>query len=102
MCCASNQLRLNSTTSLYSEEVLEYYTAQVNVLEDTIAEIFSNTAIYGGTVALLGYSILELYPKSRVGFDSNIASELGGAGYATSPHQAEFIFSHKCFISYVS
>ena len=33
-------------------------------------------------------------------FDSNVARDLGGAVYATSSHQAEFIFSHKCFISF--
>ena len=35
-------------------------------------------------------------------FDSNNATELGGAIYATSSHQTEFIFSHQCFISHNS
>ena len=37
---------------------------------------------------------------TQLHFESNHASELGGAIYATSPNQAEFVFSHKCFISY--
>ena len=76
--------------------------SQINVLENTLVEFVNNTAIYGGAIALLGYSILELYPDSQIVFDSNHASELGGAIYATSSHQLEFIFSHKCFISHVS
>ena len=52
-------------------------------------------------MALLGFLILELYPGSQVLFESNHASELGGPVYATSPHQTEFIFSHRCFISYL-
>ena len=74
--------------------------AQVNVLENTKVEFVNNTATNGGAMALLGFSILELYPGSQVLFDSNNASELGGAVYATSPHQTEFIFSHKCFVSF--
>ena len=74
--------------------------AQVNVLENTKVEFVDNTATNGGAMALLGFSVLELYPQSEVVFDSNQASELGGAVYATSPHQTEFIFSHKCFISF--
>ena len=60
----------------------------------------NNIARYGGALALLGFSILQLYPNSQIDFDSNHASELGGAIYATSPHQTDFIFSHTCFISY--
>ena len=74
--------------------------AQVNVMENTRVEFVNNTATNGGGMALLGFSVLELYPGSQVVFESNHASELGGAVYATSPHQTEFIFSHKCFISF--
>ena len=75
--------------------------AQVNVLENTKVKFVNNTATNGGAMALLGFSVLELYPQSEVVFDSNQASELGGAVYATSPHQTEFIFSHRCFFSYI-
>ena len=74
--------------------------AQINVLEGTVAEFVNNTASYGGAMALHGFSFLKLFPGSEIVFDSNHASELGGAVYATSPHQSDFIFSHKCFISY--
>ena len=73
--------------------------SQINVLHNTSVEFVNNTATYGGAMALLDFSILNLYPNSQLLFDSNYAIELGGAVYATSPHQTEFIFSHKCFIS---
>ena len=76
--------------------------AEINVLENTLVYFINNTATYGGAMALLGFSVLELYSNSQVIFDSNSASERGGAIYATSPHQNEFIFSHKCFISHPS
>ena len=72
--------------------------ALINILNNTKVELVNNTATNGGGVALLGF---ELYPGSQVVFESNNASELGGAVYATSPHQTEFIFSHKCFFSYL-
>ena len=74
--------------------------AQINVLEDSVVYFENNSATKGGAIALLGFSFLELYPGSQVIFHSNYASELGGAVYTTSPYQAEFLFSHKCFISY--
>ena len=73
---------------------------QINVLENGEVTFLKNTATNGGAMALLGYSVLELHPGSHIVFDSNIAHELGGAVYATSAHQSEFIFSHKCFISF--
>ena len=73
--------------------------SQINVLDNTEVEFIDNTAEFGGALALLGFSILQLYTGSRVAFDSNTAT-VGGAIYATSPHQTEFIVSHKCFISH--
>ena len=73
--------------------------AQVNVLQSTRVVFVNNTATNGGAMALLGFSVVELYSGSQVVFDSNHASELGGAVYATSPHQTEYIFSHRCFFS---
>ena len=74
--------------------------AHIHVLEGTLATFMNNTALDGGAMALLGLSILELFRNSQLVFKSNHASRFGGALYATSPHQTEFIFSHKCFISY--
>ena len=73
--------------------------AKINVVENTMVEFTNNTAKYGGAMALLGFSLLRVSPGSQIEFNSNYASELGGAIYATSPHQIEFIYSHKCFIS---
>ena len=73
---------------------------QVDVLENANVVFVNNTATNGGAMALLGFSVLELYPGSSVVFQSNISSELGGAVYATAPNQLEFVISHKCFISF--
>ena len=73
--------------------------SQITVLWNTSVEFVNNTAAYGGAIALHDFSILRLYPNSQLLFESNHASELGGAVYATSTHQTEFLFSHKCFIS---
>ena len=74
--------------------------AQISILHNTTVCFKNNSAINGGAMALLGLSILQLYPGSQVVFDSNRASELGGALYATYSNQAEFVYSHKCFLSY--
>ena len=74
--------------------------AVINLLSDTTALFIGNSGTNGGAMALLGFSILQLFPNSNVTFESNSATELGGAIYATSSHQTEFIYSHKCFISY--
>ena len=73
--------------------------AEIKLAPNTIAIFENNTAKNGGAMALLGFSILIVSPGSQIQFNSNYASELGGAIYATSPHQIEFIYSHKCFIS---
>ena len=72
----------------------------IGVLENTEVVFVNNTATNGGAMALLGFSVLELHPGSQVTFESNTAHEFGGAIYATSPHQSEFIFSHRCFITF--
>ena len=58
-------------------------TANVNVLQGTLAEFVNNSATNGGGIALLGPSLLQLRSGSQVVFDSNRASELGGAIYLT-------------------
>ena len=57
--------------------------ANVNVLQGTLAEFVNNSATNGGGIALLGPSLLQLRSGSQVVFDSNRASELGGAIYLT-------------------
>ena len=76
--------------------------AQINVIEDALVKFVNNTATNGAAISLLGFSVLELFSNSEIIFNSNQASKLGGALYATSPHQTEFIFSHKCFIFHSS
>ena len=77
-------------------------TTQIKVLPNSLLHFVNNTATNGGAMALHGFSIMELYTGSHVLFESNRARELGGAIYNTAPHQLEFIFSHKCFISHDS
>ena len=73
--------------------------SHIHVLEDTVLRFVNNSATNGGAMALLGHSVLELHSNSQVIFESNYASERGGAVYALQP---AFILSYKCFISYHS
>ena len=73
--------------------------SQINVLNNTQVEFVNNKATYGGAISLFESSFLRLYTNSHISFISNHASELGGAVYATSLHQTQFIFSHRCFVS---
>ena len=75
--------------------------ARIHITNDTEALFVDNTARHGGALALIGFSTLHVYRNTTVVFESNSA-ELGGALYSTSPHQTDFILSHKCFISYHS
>ena len=100
----SIEVKFNDSVSFRGSRgsAIHAISSQINVLENSGAHFVNNTASYGGAMALLSHSILKLYPDSRIDFNSNRATELGGAVYATSPHQTEFIYSHKCFISHVS
>ena len=74
--------------------------AEIIATEGTIVKFEDNSATNGGAMALYSFSRIELFPNTKIIFDSNHASELGGAVYATSLHQIDFIYSHKCFISH--
>ena len=72
----------------------------VHILQKTVADFVSNTAAYGGGMTLLGYSVIYLYPGSQVLFESNRASELGGAVYTPLPYLTSIIYPPDCFISH--
>ena len=74
----------------------------INIMQNTVVSFVGNTAVYGGGMALLVHSILYLYPGSKVFFESNHASELGGAIYTVAPFLNAFISSEMCFISHHS
>ena len=74
--------------------------ANINVRKMTFVQFANNSATNGGGIVLVGPSVLQLRSGSEVVFDSNHASELGGAVYATFPHQTGFIKPRKCFISF--
>ena len=86
----------NTGSAIFAES------AQIDVLSNSLIHFENNTASKGGAMALLGFTTLELHSGSQIVFQSNHASELGGAVYAISPHQADFIFSHRCFFSQYS
>ena len=70
----------------------------IRVLESTEVKFIRNRARNGGAISLLYSSVLELHPESQVVFDSNSASESGGAIYATIAHPSEYLLSQRCFI----
>ena len=72
--------------------------SDIRVLESTEVKFIHNRARNGGAISLLHSSVLELHPESQVVFDSNSASESGGAIYATLSHPTEYLLSQRCFI----
>ena len=74
--------------------------ADIRVLESTEVKFIRNRARNGGAISLLYSSVLELHPESQVVFDSNSASESGGAIYATIAHPTEHLLSQRCFIQH--
>ena len=74
--------------------------ADIRVLESTEVKFIRNRARNGGAISLLHSSVLELHPESQVVFDSNSASESGGAIYATIAYPSDYLLSQRCFIQH--
>ena len=72
--------------------------ADINILQNTTVYFVNNTAKIGGGMTLVVFSIIQLYPGSQLLFESNEATELGGAIYAALSYQDGFLFHQKCFI----
>ena len=62
------------------------HSGSLYVMKMTFVEFVNNSATNGGGIVLVGPSVLQVRSGSEVVFDSNHASELGGAVYATSSH----------------
>ena len=98
------QLVISGTISFTSNKGSPIFaiSSRVTVMEKTLAHFVGNKAVNGAGMALRALSFLELHRGSRLVFESNHASELGGAIFAISPHETDFVFYRKCFISHVS
>ena len=72
----------------------------INILHDTNVTFRENNGIQGGALALLEFATLHIFQGSRLVFDSNYASEVGGAIYAAVHDTIDFYYSRNCFIRY--
>ena len=97
-------LSISGNTSFTNNKGTPMYAAvaKITILNDSLVQFVNNSAVDGGGMALYTYSRLQLSPGCKVLFDSNIASRLGGAIYATSFYIPEFNYVPLCFISYIS
>ena len=72
----------------------------VVVKPSTFVNFTRNTGRNGGGIVFMGKSWMVLTEETRVTFDSNNATERGGAIYATQLLDSYSAYSYSCFIRY--
>ena len=87
------QFNNNTGSAILASSAIIYINANSTVF------FKENTATQGGAINLIGFTTLKLWENTKVLFEANHA-ERGGALSYMSNHQTDYIFSHKCFISY--
>ena len=73
---------------------------RIKILSDTQATFIGNQGTQGGAVALGGFSVLHTSPGSELTFINNSATDVGGAIFAYSADESDFLYSRSCFICY--
>lgn len=84
----------NTGTAIYSSD------STIIVLRNTTMYFFNNTGVQGGAVALVGSSIIRMYPNVRLHFIQNTATEVGGAIFFYSRYPSLFYYSFSCLFQY--
>ena len=84
----------NIGTSVYAN------IARINVLDNAEVTFSGNQGTRGGALALIGFSSIRTFPNSTLTFRNNTAVDVGGAIYAPSSDEIDFVFSRSCFIRY--
>ena len=64
------------------------------------AVFYRNKGLRGGAIALLGSTILRIFPHTKLLFEENMATDKGGAIYFISLGVRDVINLCKCFIQY--
>jgi len=84
----------NNGTALAATDVI------VDIKENGSAVFYKNMGLRGGAMALLGSTVLRVFPYTKLLFEENSASDAGGAIYSISVGLRDIINSRKCFIRY--
>ena len=74
--------------------------AVVDFKNNSSAVFYRNKGLRGGAIALLGRTILRVFPSTRLLFEENMATDKGGAIYFISLGIRDVINFRKCFIQY--
>ena len=89
-----NYFRENDGTAL---SVLD---ALVDFKDNSSAVFYRNKGLRGGAVALLGSTVLRVFPNTTLTFKENMAADKGGAIYFASLGIRDVVILRKCFIQY--
>lgn len=84
----------NTGTAIYSSD------STIIVLSNTTMYFINNTGVQGGAVALIGSSIIRMYPNVHLNFIQNTATEIGGAIFFYSRYPSLFYYSFSCLFQY--
>ena len=74
--------------------------ALVDFKENSSAVFYRNKGLRGGAVALLGSTVLRVFPNTTLLFEENMATDKGGAIYFASLGIRDIVILRKCFIQY--
>ena len=74
--------------------------ALVDFKDHSSAMFYRNRGLRGGAVALLGSTVLRVFPNTTLVFEENMATDRGGAIYSISVGVRDVVNSRKCFIRY--
>jgi len=89
-----NYFQENYGTALAATDVI------VDIKEHASAVFYRNIGLRGGAIALLGSTVLRVFPNTKLLFVENSATDRGGAIYSISVGLRDIVNSRKCFIRY--
>ena len=74
--------------------------ASIEFARNANISFIENQGRIGGAMAILGHSWIVVHEGTQLTFDSNVASEKGGAIFVIQTEQHSTAYSHTCFIRY--
>lgn len=88
------QVTMNEASGFGIEE------ATVHFGNNTFVNLTNNTAKIGGAIAMIGKATLVLHKNTTVTFDSNVATDKGGAIFASQSQERYSAYDYTCFVKY--
>ena len=73
------------------DAVIEFYNDSYTLFQD-------NRGLHGGTILLMGSSLIEIYYNTTLVFLWNTATGYGGAIYVELSAPYDYLISHACFV----